>query len=127
MQEIISNKVYELRSKTGITQEALAESIGVKRQTIIAIEKGNYTPSVILALKIGKFFKKPLEEIFSIKYEKYFFTRNLYFRCAHSATRAVFKPVRILDAEYTFIDDDRRTDCRIRFICELYLERNCAG
>ena len=70
MQEIISNKVYELRSKTGITQEALAESIGVTRQTIIAIEKGNYTPSVILALKIGKFFKEPLEEIFSIKYEK---------------------------------------------------------
>ena len=70
MQEIISNKVYELRSKTGITQEALAVSIGVTRQTIIAIEKGNYTPSVILALKIGKFFKKPLEEIFSIKYEK---------------------------------------------------------
>ena len=70
MQEIISNKVYELRSKVGITQESLAEEIGVTRQTIIAIEKGNYTPSVILALKIGKFFKKPLEEIFYIKYEK---------------------------------------------------------
>ena len=70
MQEIISNKVYELRSKAGITQEALAETLGVTRQTIIAIEKGNYTPSVILALKIAKFFKKPLEEIFSIKYEK---------------------------------------------------------
>ena len=70
MQEIISNKVYELRSRAGITQEALAEAIGVTRQTIIAIEKGNYTPSVILALKIGRFFKKPLEEIFSIKYEK---------------------------------------------------------
>ena len=70
MREIISNKVYELRSKVGITQEALGEAIGVTRQTIIAIEKGNYTPSVILALKIAKFFKKSLEEIFSIKYEK---------------------------------------------------------
>ena len=70
MREIISNKVYELRSKANITQEVLAEAIGVTRQTIIAIEKGNYTPSVILALKIAKFFKKPLEEIFSIKYEK---------------------------------------------------------
>lgn len=70
MQEIISNKVYDLRSKAGITQEALAETIGVTRQTIIAIEKGNYTPSVVLALKIGKFFKRSLEEIFYIKYEK---------------------------------------------------------
>src|SRR3989344_2129982 len=50
--------------------------------------------------------------------------RNLYFRCAHSATRAVFKPVWILDAEYTPANDDRGTDCRIRFICELYLERD---
>ncbi len=50
MQEIILNHVYELRSNTGITQEVLGEAIGVTRQTIIAIEKGNYTPSVILAL-----------------------------------------------------------------------------
>ena len=70
MQEIILNHVYELRSRAGITQEALAEAVGVTRQTIIAIEKGNYTPSVLLALKIAKFFKKPLEEIFHIKYEK---------------------------------------------------------
>lgn len=67
---MISNHVYELRSKVGITQEALADTLGVTRQTIIAVEKGNYTPSVILALKIAKFFKKPLEEVFQIKYEK---------------------------------------------------------
>lgn len=70
MKEVITNHVYELRSETGITQEALGEAIGVTRQTIIAIEKGNYTPSVILALKIAKFFNKSLEEIFSIKYER---------------------------------------------------------
>ena len=70
MKEIIINQVYDLRLKSDITQEVLAESLGVTRQTIIAIEKGNYTPSVILALKIAKFFKKPLEEIFKIKYEK---------------------------------------------------------
>lgn len=70
MEEIIKNQVYELRSKAGITQESLAEAIGVTRQTIIAVEKGNYTPSVILALKIAKFFKKSLEEIFYLKYEK---------------------------------------------------------
>lgn len=70
MREIITNQVYELRSELGITQEAVAEALGVTRQTIIAIEKGNYTPSVILAMKISKFFKKPLEVIFQIKYEK---------------------------------------------------------
>lgn len=70
MKELIKNQVYELRIKSGVTQEALAETVGVTRQTIIAIEKGDYTPSVILALKIATFFKKSLEEIFQIKYEK---------------------------------------------------------
>lgn len=70
MKELITNHVYELRIKSGITQEALAETVGVTRQTIIAIEKGNYTPSVILALKITTFFKKPLEEVFHITYAK---------------------------------------------------------
>ena len=56
--------------KTGITQEALAEAVHVTRQTVIAIEKGNYTPSVLLALKIAKFFKKSTEEICYITYEK---------------------------------------------------------
>jgi len=70
MKEIISNQVYELRSGAEITQEFLGDAIGVTRQTIIAIEKGNYTPSVVLALKIANFFKKPIEEIFYIKNEK---------------------------------------------------------
>lgn len=70
MRELIKNQVYALRAKSNITQEALAEAVGVTRQTIIAIEKGNYTPSVILALKIATFFKKPVEDIFEIKYEK---------------------------------------------------------
>mgnify|MGYP001565609877 CR=1 FL=1 len=70
MKEFIKTRVYELRTKSNITQEILAEAVGVTRQTIIAIEKGNYTPSVTLALKIAKFFKKSLEEIFYLKYEK---------------------------------------------------------
>lgn len=70
MTEIIKNQVYELRTMSSITQEVLAEAVGVTRQTIIAIEKGNYTPSVTLALKIAKFFKKSVEDIFQIKYEK---------------------------------------------------------
>ena len=66
MNEIIKNKVQDLRLKSGTTQEEFAEAVGVTRQTVSAIEKGNYTPSVLLALKIAKFFKQPVEKIFSI-------------------------------------------------------------
>ena len=52
------------------TQEELAEKVQVSRQTIIALEKGNYTPSILLALKIAAFFKAPVEKIFKITYEK---------------------------------------------------------
>lgn len=53
-----------------MTQEDLASSAGVTRQTIISIEKGNYTPSVLLALKLSRVFKLPVEDLFTIKYEK---------------------------------------------------------
>ena len=70
MKEIISNSVYDLRNEKNMTQEELAESVCVSRQTIIAIEKGNYTPSVLLALKIARVFQVPVEEVFKISYEK---------------------------------------------------------
>lgn len=70
MKEIISNQVQKLRTDKGLTQEDLATAVGVSRQTIIAIEKGNYTPSIILALKISRFFKVTVEDIFKIIYEK---------------------------------------------------------
>ncbi len=70
MKEFVVNYINALRVKSGLTQEELAKTVGVSRQTIIAIEKGNYTPSVLLALKIAKFFKKSLEEIFYLKHEK---------------------------------------------------------
>ncbi len=70
MKESVINRVYELRKEAGITQEDLARAVQVTRQTIIAIEKGNYVPSVLLSLKIARFFKKPVEEIFRINYEK---------------------------------------------------------
>ena len=69
MNESIFSKVQAFRNKRHITQEELAEAVGVTRQTIIAIEKGNYTPSVLLALKIAKYFKTSVEKIFSIKNE----------------------------------------------------------
>ncbi len=70
MREYIANEVYALRSSHGITQEVLAEAIGVSRQTVIAIEKGKYTPSVHLALTIARYFKVPVEKAFTIAYEK---------------------------------------------------------
>ena len=63
----VSNSVAEYRLTKGLTQEELAEKIGVTRQTIIAIEKGNYTPSVLLALNLAKVFRKPVEKIFYIQ------------------------------------------------------------
>jgi len=70
VREYISNQVYTLRTERGVTQEDLAEAVGVSRQTIIAVEKGNYTPSVLLAIKIAQFFKTPLEKVFKISYDK---------------------------------------------------------
>ena len=53
-------------NKDETTQQALAEAIGVTRQTIFSIEKGKFIPSTLLALKIAKFFGKSVEEIFFI-------------------------------------------------------------
>lgn len=64
MRETILNRVHELRTKSGFTQEDVARAVGVTRQTIIAIEKGNYVPSVLLVLKIAKFFRTTVEDIF---------------------------------------------------------------
>lgn len=69
MLEYIKNNVEKLRTDTGRTQEDLACNVHVSRQTIIALEKGNYTPSVLLALKIAGFFKMPVEKIFKISHD----------------------------------------------------------
>ncbi len=70
MQEKIKNEVSKYRAEMGVTQEDLAFKVNVSRQTIIALEKGNYAPSILLALKIAGFFKMPVEKIFKISYEK---------------------------------------------------------
>lgn len=70
MREYMQNNVGGLRGQQGVTQEELAQKVQVSRQTIIALEKGNYTPSILLALKIAHFFKMPVEKIFKISYEK---------------------------------------------------------
>lgn len=63
---MIQNKIKEFRLLKNITQEELAASCGVSRQTIIAIEKGNYTPSLALAIQLARFFRKPVEDVFTM-------------------------------------------------------------
>lgn len=63
----VGNKVQEYRSSRKITQEELGLAVGVTRQTIIAIERGNYTPSVHLALRLAKYFKTSVEKLFVIE------------------------------------------------------------
>lgn len=70
MREKIKNKVSTYRTERGVTQEELASRVNVSRQTIIALEKGNYTPSILLALKIAGFFRVPVEKLFNISHEK---------------------------------------------------------
>lgn len=67
MKQVVVNKVQQHREQKGVTQETLAQTVGVTRQTIIAIEKGNYTPSVSLALKIADYFKEPVEVLFKLE------------------------------------------------------------
>jgi putative transcriptional regulator len=62
----VITKVRELRTDRGWSQAELAERLGVSRQTVNAIETGRYEPSLSLALKIGKLFLRPVEQIFSI-------------------------------------------------------------
>lgn len=63
----IYNEIKKMRTDRNITQEQLAEAVGVSRQTVVAIEKGNYTPSLMLALNLAKFFGVPVEELFHVK------------------------------------------------------------
>lgn len=64
----VSSSVRQVRTGLKLTQDQLAQKVGVTRQTIIAIEKGDYVPSVLLALKLAQVLDRKVEEIF--KYEK---------------------------------------------------------
>ena len=56
-----------MRTKKNVTQEELAEAVGVSRQTIVAIEKGNYIPSLMLAINLAGFFGISIEKLFTVK------------------------------------------------------------
>jgi putative transcriptional regulator len=60
----MKNRLEELRKQAGITQETLADSLEVSRQTIGSLESGRYNPSIVLAFKIARYFNVSIEEIF---------------------------------------------------------------
>lgn len=70
MNDFILNHLYQIRIELGVSHEALAKRVGVSCQTVVSIEKGNYIPTIGLALKIAKAFEKPLEEVFEIQHDK---------------------------------------------------------
>lgn len=61
----MKNRLPELRARHGWSQAALAERLGVSRQTVNALEKERYDPSLPLAFRIARLFECPIEEIFS--------------------------------------------------------------
>jgi putative transcriptional regulator len=65
----MKNNLRVERAILNITQEELSQKVGVSRQTINAIELNKYLPSTLLALKIGRFFNKKVEEIFILEDE----------------------------------------------------------
>lgn len=66
---ILYNRVKDLRTKSNLTQEQLAELVDVTRLTIISIEKQKYEPSLGLAIKLAKVLGTPVEELFWMKEE----------------------------------------------------------
>jgi putative transcriptional regulator len=64
MNERLENRIHVLRAEHRMSQSDLANEIGVSRKTISTIEVGRFIPSTVIALKIARYFKVPVEEIF---------------------------------------------------------------
>ena len=63
------NHLKEYRARIGVNQQEMGQLVGVSRQTISQIERGDYSPSVTLALKIAKVFAVPVEDFFEYEVE----------------------------------------------------------
>ena len=69
--ESMKNRLEELRKERGIKQEELASAMEVSRQTIGSLENGRYNPSILLAVKLARYFGMNIEEIFIYEEEKH--------------------------------------------------------
>lgn len=67
MEYVLKNRLKELRARDGINQTEMAKLAGISRQTVSLIERGEYTPSVLIALKIAQTFKEPVEQVFHLE------------------------------------------------------------
>ena len=67
MNEAIYNRIAMLRAERGISRRELADALGVHYRTVGYLERGEYSPSLYLALRIAAYFEVPLEVIFSIE------------------------------------------------------------
>lgn len=63
----MKNRIRVERAELRMTQQQLSEAVGVSRQTINAIEAGRFVPSTVLALKIARTFRKPVEAVFELE------------------------------------------------------------
>ena len=66
----LENRLKELRASRSLNQQQLGELGGASRQTISLIERGDYNPSVTLAIRIARVFGKPVEEVFTLSEEE---------------------------------------------------------
>jgi putative transcriptional regulator len=69
MGEEVLNRVKDYRVGCNLTQDELAQAVGVSRQSIISIERGRYTPSLYLALRFAMYFQCPVDQLFEIRKE----------------------------------------------------------
>jgi putative transcriptional regulator len=60
----VKNRIRVLRAEHDLSQAQLADELGIARQTVVALEAGKYAPSLPLAFKISRLFKKTIEEVF---------------------------------------------------------------
>jgi putative transcriptional regulator len=67
---IIKTHIKELRARYDLTQDELADIVGVTRQTMLYLEKGKYNPSLVLAHKVAKALKSQIDEVFIIEDEE---------------------------------------------------------
>jgi putative transcriptional regulator len=65
LSEIIYNRIAVLRAERGISRRQLAEALGVHYQTVGYLERGEYSPSLYLALRLAEYFEVPVEVVFS--------------------------------------------------------------
>lgn len=66
----LQNRLKELRAKHGLNQQELGSRVGASRQTISLIERGDYNPSITLALRISQVFGVPVEQVFYLTEEE---------------------------------------------------------